>query len=367
MVNPKAAVGAAPINVEAKAVPKAEIERLWRDLEARATPSFFLSWSWIGALLDVEEYAPELMIARLHDRVVGLGLISSHRQSRFGLSWPSLSLNETGVEKYDCIMIEDNGFLAEAASQEAVTAAGLKYLLNAPLEWRELRLSGVPESVVRIARDLSMPIAQDREVPSPVIELAGTADDNLARLSSNTRQQVRRSIRLYQERGNVTVTPSRDLTEVRARFAEMEKLNRLRWLGRGTASAFAEPHFGFFHRNLITGAFPRGEADVLRTSVGGDTLGLLYVFFYRGEAYVYQNGFRYESDGRLKPGLVSHVLALDYCKGLGIKRYRLLAGDSRYKRSLATKSYSLHWLSIRRPHVAFRVESIARLIAGRHP
>jgi Acetyltransferase (GNAT) domain len=138
-------------------------------------------------------------------------------------------------------------------------------------------------------------------------------------------------------------------------------------MAKGKPGAFADPFVARFHRLLLTRAFERGEADVLRVSAGPETIGLLYTFFHRNDAYAYQNGFRYEPNPRLKPGLVSHLLALDYCGRRAIGRYRLLAGDSRYKRSLATRAYTLHWLSLRRPNWAFHLEAVARGITGRRP
>lgn len=358
---------AAPIEVGMYVIPRTEIEKYWRDLESRATASFFQSWSWIGSLLDVCEFVPNLVIARSFGRVVGLGLISPITRGRFGFGWPSLSLNEIGVGKFDCIMIEDNNFLAESAMQDAVTRACFRYLSEASLHWREFRLSGVPDSVVRIAHGLSMPIAHDQIRGSPVVELKDIDVDNLSYLGRNARQQIRRSLQLYQKRGEVKLTTSHNLKEALIRFAEMERLHRQRWSTKGTAGAFAEPFFRRFHDNLILRAFPLGQVDVLRIAAGSETLGLLYTFFYNREVYVYQNGFRYEEDARLKPGLVSHVLAIKYCQQRGFGRYKLLAGDSRYKRSLAPHSNSLHWVSIRRPHWAFRFEAVARKMTGREP
>jgi CelD/BcsL family acetyltransferase involved in cellulose biosynthesis len=356
------------IEVEAeRTLSRSEIERLWRDLEDRAVLSFFQSWTWIGTLLDVADFAPVLIVARTQGRVVGLGLVASGTRKRFGFTWPTLALNETAVPNYDRVFIEDNGFLAERGLQDEVTSACLRFVVQRMPDWSELHLNGVPDDIVQSVRALALPIWRDQERPSPVIEIAPTDADNLALLSANMRQQIRRSMRAYRGRGELGLTPSSDLAEAQDRFTDMMELHRLRWSAKGTSGAFADPFIGRFHRQLLTRGFERGEADVLRASAGTETIGLMYSFFYRGDAYAYQNGFRYDTDRRLKPGLVSHILALGHCGRRGIGRYRLLAGDSRYKRSLSSQSYTLHWLSIRRPHLAFRLEAVARAITGRRP
>jgi CelD/BcsL family acetyltransferase involved in cellulose biosynthesis len=62
----------------------------------------------------------------------------------------------------------------------------------------------------------------------------------------------------------------------------------------------------------------------------------------------YQSGFHYGSDAREKPGLVSHALAIQYYGGKNGMVYDFLAGDSRYKRSLAHGGEPLHWAVLHR-------------------
>jgi CelD/BcsL family acetyltransferase involved in cellulose biosynthesis len=360
---------ASDIVVAVDGLPSApEMEPLWRDLESRAAASFFLSWTWIGTWLAVTELEPEVIAARLGGRLVGLGLLNPIRRGRLGLRWPALSLNEVGRAGQDCIMIEDNGFLAERGAEASVTAACLGHLTALAPEWRELRLSGVPAAMLEGAASLGLTLRIEARRPSYLVDV-GTAfaDGQLTSLSANARQQINRSLRLYRERGELTLRRSATIDEALERFAEMETLHQQRWMTKGKPGAFGVPFFRRFHRALLARGFPAGEVDVLRVAAGSKTIGLLYTFFHRGEAYAYQNGFAFESDARLKPGLVSHRLAIEYCRDIGLRRYRLLAGESRYKRTLATESYELYWLSLRRPDLAFRLERIARHIAGREP
>ena len=344
-----------------------DIGKYWQSLEARADGSFFLSWTWIGSLLSTATFSPTVISAHYGDQLVGLALIGPSVRKRFGFSWPALSINETGLDEYDHIFIEDNGFLAVPALRQAVTKACLQYISRVMSDWSELYISGVPDDVMKSVHALSLPIWRDHERRSYVVEIAKADGIELSFLSSNARQQIRRSVRLYQRRGDLTLTPSADLAEVQRRFSEMKLLHESRFRRQGQLGAFATLFVERFHRLLLTRAYPRGEADILRITAGSETVGLLYTFFYRGDAYLYQNGFAYEADSRLKPGLVSHVLALEHCRQRGIAQYRLLAGESCYKKSLATNSYVLHWLTIRRPRFAFRLEAFARGITGRSP
>jgi CelD/BcsL family acetyltransferase involved in cellulose biosynthesis len=344
------------------------LEPIWSELEARAESSFFLSWAWIRNWLELAEAKPWVVMARAGERVVGLGLLNPSRRGRFGLAWPTLSLNEVGRDAIDCVMIEDNGLLTERGSEIKVISACLDAIARIEPDWRELRLSGVPQMVADAARELKLPVRIEARRTSHVVNTAAVGmDGQLASLSANTRQQIKRSLRLYAERGAVKLEPSPDLDTAMTRFAELETLHQERWRAKGKPGAFAEPFFGRFHRALLLHAFPAGLVDVLRISAGNRTIGLLHTFIYKGDAYAYQSGFSFEEDARLKPGLVSHLLAIQHCRAAGLRCYRLLAGDSRYKRSLATRDYELFWLSVRRPSVAFRLEQLARRIASRRP
>lgn len=345
-----------------------QLEPVWSELEARSNPSFFLSWIWIRTWLEVSNARPWVAVARAGGRVVGLGLFNEVRRRRLGLSWPALALNEAGRDEHDCIMIEDNGFLAERGREAEVTSACLDRIATAETEWRELRLSGVSSTVVDAVAMLGLPLRTEAERVSHVVDTCAVASNGqLSSLSANTRQQISRSLRLYGERGTVAIEPSPSLDVAMTRLTELEVLHQRHWRKRGKRGAFAAPFFGRFHRALLARGYPAGKVDVLRVSAGSQSIGFLHTFIYNNEAYAYQSGFKFERDARLKPGLVSHLLAIRHCRDIGVGRYRLLAGDSRYKRSLATGSYPLYWLSVRRPHPAFRLEQLARWIARREP
>jgi CelD/BcsL family acetyltransferase involved in cellulose biosynthesis len=89
-------------------------------------------------------------------------------------------------------------------------------------------------------------------------------------------------------------------------------------------------------------------------------VGYLYNLRWRGWAYSYQSGFRYETGADCRPGLVCHLLAMRRYRDEGLTGYRFLAGDSRYKTSLATERDTLSWLVACRPDWGHRLEDWAR-------
>ena len=119
-----------------------------------------------------------------------------------------------------------------------------------------------------------------------------------------------------------------------------------------------------FHRRLIEREFGRGAVQLLRVRNAQDAVGYLYNFVRDGHVYAYQSGFNYSDDPKRKPGLVTHALAVRVGSELGFSRYDFLAGDSQYKRSLATDEDQMVWLCLQNPRLRFSVERAARGLSG---
>ena len=85
--------------------PAPALERDWRLLEAVSRPSFFISWQWIGTLLDVLPPAsrPDLLRGCADGETVALALLGANGSRRRGglVRSRSLHLNETGDTRFD--------------------------------------------------------------------------------------------------------------------------------------------------------------------------------------------------------------------------------------------------------------------------
>ncbi len=341
----------------------AALEPPWRELEAKSSRSFFLSWTWIGAWLETCGVKPIILAVYCQDRRVGLGLLVRGSRPQLGFRRPTLFLHETGEPAKDVAMIEDNGFLAERGFEKAVSRAALGHTYRA--DDAQIMMGGVPDWLIAAAHEAGW---CDRVLvtrPCPYRVLDPRNSDDLAQLSRNTRSQISRSLRLYESRGGLAITPSATLSEARDRLAALAELHQQRWVAAGQPGAFALPIFEQFHQCVLARGFAAGAADVLRITAGADEIGYLYNFYCDNEVYAYQNGFQFADDQRLKPGLVSHLLAFAHYRRAGATRYRFLAGDSRYKRSLSTGSYDLHWLMLERDDWRRRAEGLARRLRAR--
>jgi CelD/BcsL family acetyltransferase involved in cellulose biosynthesis len=354
---------------------RTRIRDAWCELEASSCPSYFLSWGWVENWLDTLPPATDVVLhvvrragAPIAAFFLGARPIWRHRF----IASRTLHLNQTGDENYDEICIEHNGFLSNG---EPIPVADI--VTRLPGRWDEMFLPALDEDGVlakALLADAVLPngaqgaglrVRVDGRVACPIVDLNAVreAGDYLSLLGSNTRSQIRKTRKLYEQRGlahDVASSPD----EARAFFDELVTLHQRSWAERGKPGAFI-PYVLRFHHRLIEHRFATGEIRLHRIRAGGRTIGCLYNFVWQDVAFFYQSGLLYEPDARLKPGLLCHSLAIDHDARAGLRCYDLLGGDSRYKRALATGDRTLVWVRIQKPRIRFAVEDAARIFRNR--
>jgi len=343
----------------------AELERAWQDLEQRASPHFFLSWDWVGCWISEALPEPAVLIGRVDDRIVLLGALApSSRRDVLPITIHGLQLQAIGNLQQDIITIEYNGFLVDRDWVGKVETAAISHLLNGVIvdghRRDELHLRNISADLEPAVTASDYYFSELQRKPSWRVDLAqvrAAGKQYLESLSANTRQQIRRSIRLYEKRGPLVARPARSVPEALAFLDGLKELHQRYWTGRGEPGAFAYPFFEHFQRRLIQACLPNGTVEIVQVSAGSDVIGYIYNFLYRGHVYAYQSGFLYEEDSRLKPGLVSHALCIELHRENGSRIYDFMAGDARYKANLGQPGPDMLYLLAERPTWPLKLES----------
>jgi CelD/BcsL family acetyltransferase involved in cellulose biosynthesis len=313
----------------------------WRDLERRSEGSFFQSWTWVGCL--AAERFPDAVLVEATEagRTVALALFNRVRRL---VGPPMLYLGECGTTEADSPYVEQNGVLAETGRVNELTEICLRAVASS----HDLVLSGVDEAVLAAARQAAGLTLVRRMQDSPFVDLAGVrraGGDYLAGRSANTRQQIRRSDRFYQRHGPIELERAASVGSAHVMLDEMAGLHQAAWTARGQPGSFAQSFFRRFHYALIAEAVPREKIALLKISCGDTMIGILYNFVHAGCMLAYQSGFAYRDDDRAaKPGLTSHHAAIRYALAQGVDSYDFLAGEDRYKRSLADQAHRQIWI-----------------------
>lgn len=324
-----------------------QLEKLWRGLDHTGAHSFFASWTWIGTLLRQMQTRPYLLKAMHGGELAGLALLTPVEGRLHGLlPVRQLWFNASGEASLDAVMIEHNAFAGGAVGWAAL------------LRWFEHEA---------IADELVLPGIDPPQTPAGkllVVEkhshgwrtpLKGLGAEGIASaISSNARQQLRRSMRAYE---GLTLDRAPDAATALEWFDAMKALHVKSWTRRGRQHAFHTPAFEAFHRALIAGG--EGDVDLLRVRAGGRAIGYLYNFRRNGVVSAYQSGFDDEDPNR-RPGYVCHAMAIAHYAQVGEGCYDFLAGANRLKQSFGLERYELCWRRYRKPTLSFRAEHAAR-------
>ena len=331
-----------------------ELEREWRRLEIEASPSFFVSWNWIGTLLEMvpPEAKPRLLRGTAAGRTVALAVLGDAEIRRRRIirarRWV---LNATGDPALDCVHLEHNGLLAEPQ----IGWDGLLDAFAATKEVDEISLPGVaappPASLVE-ERGLLRGEAQELSFAVELGALSASGGDVAAILSHNARSQLRRAMHKLEP---LRIEAAASEGEALAFFRILKELHVPWWERRGLPHAFVHQFFERFHERLIERGFAEGAIQLLRVSSGDRTLGILYNFHRAARVYAYQSGF-VQPEAHERPGVIAHALAINRAWQEGAEVYDFMAGENRLKRSFGNRTETLSWTVVQKPRLRFRAE-----------
>lgn len=356
----------------------------WQALEEAAPGgSFFLGWVWIGSWLAALHAAgrplPQLMSlndagddgaggdragqedAAGRGMPAALALIGAVPARRVFGTVPALWLNQCGDPEGDRPFIEYNGLLCRAGAEAEAATAFCAGIAGRP-DWRLVHGAGLePDSPLLAVPGVRRRLCRAAQ-PVHFVDLAAVRaaeGDYPSLLGANSRQQIRRAARA--EKDAVVATPAPDAATAGHWLADMRRLNR----GRHADNAWDSPLFRDFVARLVENGQAAGTVELLRIAGPGGLLGYLLTFLHGGVAMNYQSAFVPPRTSRAKPGLLGHAAAVARYADRGLARYSLLAGDDRYKRSLATGAERLEWWVLERSDLRLNAEALLRALLRR--
>jgi len=349
------------------------LEADWRALETRADRAFFLSWTWIGSWLETFAERPTLIEIRDSTaRIIGLGVFCEARETRKKIIRArQLRLHETGDPDRDVITIEYNTLLAERGMEQAVWFAAMGALQgNDAPQWDELIVGGASDADAALLSQFGLKLHKRAETTSAYVDLAALRADGIddvdgyvATLGKSTRSQIRRSIKLYQARGKLALEAAGSLEEAKSFLAELGPHHEAKWNAVGQLGATQKDDYMRFHARMMERAYGDdcdNSVEFLRARAGDHSFGWLYNFVDRGKVLFYLSGFAFEDDNKLKPGLVTHALAIEHHLRAGMDVYDFMGGDNRYKSNLGQKGPNVVAYALQRKTLPMILEGVAR-------
>ncbi len=351
----------------------AEVERQWRELEARSTASFFLSWMWIGTWLRTLCPLPRarLLSVRAGGELVALGIVVEQRRL-FALGLRHVRLHQVGERVADSITVEFNGLLTLAGLEHDALAACVAHFEARERAWLTLYLPGIDMDAIPLERLRSPRLRLSLSSrPTPYVDLASLRSGNQDYVGTvpggSTRARLRRTARkLADQHGTLACRIARTREEKLAFFDDLVRLHQAHWNeDTGEHGAFGDGRILAFHRELIACSGEHDGVHLMRLQAGDLTVGYTYHLVWRGTACFYQAGIDYRRVGQSgSPGLLLLATAIDEFLGNGLDRYELMAGNVDYKRSLAMAEGRMAWLSVDRVGWRARIVDLYRRRRG---
>jgi CelD/BcsL family acetyltransferase involved in cellulose biosynthesis len=280
----------------------------WRALEARAQPSPYLSWPWVGAWLDVYD-PPDPAVVRVGpaDAPVALGVVV-----RAGGRW-----------QFAGAPVSPNRGLLCAPQDAAAAWAALAAELRRRRDWTSLGVEGVP------AEAGALPGADLEPMSSWVVPLAPSFDEYLSERSSSQRKGHKQKLRrLEQAGGEVAEVPAADHRQALRAFLEFHTL-------RAGIKGERHPQMNDDLLALLErlSGDPETPLRLFALRVDRELAGVTVRLDRQGGGWFYNAGFD-PAHGRLGPGVLLELSSIRDAIGRGHRRFDLGPGHWRYKTDL---------------------------------
>jgi Acetyltransferase (GNAT) domain len=335
-------------------------------------PNFFLGKTWTSSYFShwpAKDAYGVMCLNKLPIAYLSIGVF----KSRLGFEYKSIGFNRSSSIELNDVTLEANGLLGlEAKSLTAIFPYFIKSLLSRD-DWDEIRFEAISKGE---CKDISKKAENHKLIPLVTSESTSYitdldlirqkfSGDFLLSRSANTRAQLRRAKKnVERELGKIELKTATSQSEALLWLGELASFHKLRWNGNDEKKGFGIEAFSSFQKSLLKASFETSELQMLQLSAGGKPLGYLYNFVFEKRVFFYMSGVDYQGTEHLKPGMLMHWLAIEHNLRLGVKTYDFLAGTNRYKESLCTDKIELVSLTLRRPKLAFRVESVLRKTKG---
>ncbi|MGX6449976.1 GNAT family N-acetyltransferase, partial [Patulibacter sp. S7RM1-6] len=269
----------------------------------------------------------------------------------------------TGGEARGEELCPEANLAAALPGRDGAVLLALAAHLERERDWDELRIEGARrEDVAPLLDRWPTDRIVVKERPSYQYDLGALAPDAdvPSALPGGPRRRARASLRALAARGELAVDWATDRDEAAAYLEELVALHQRAWTAVGEPGLFGGTAFAAFHRRLAPELVAAGRATLVRVRCGDETIGVLYGFRDGDRLLAYQSGLRRFDDNRLRPGIVSHLLAMEAARERGIAVYDHLAGEARYKRELSTATTPSRSWALRRPRARLAAYDLAR-------
>lgn len=318
----------------------------WNALAERVRyPSIFCSWDWTATWWEHYGARRELRVLMIYRNGELKGILPlflqrqfAGRDGRLGRVLGYCTATDLYPDPLDIVCAE--------ADADACIEAVLAYLRHSAREWDVLHLRYLTEDshLLRSMGDARGCRARIEQVSAaPYIQISGSYDGYLGRLSANERSNIRRRRRKLIEGQDVVYTDFRS-DDAQQVLHTLFELHERRAAEKKIDSSFARVDVFTFHRDLLN-RLDRNRVWLRGLRKNGEIIAVFYGFIAGGRVSYYQLGYdpRWAS---FSPGTVLLQETIREAFDGGLTEYNFLQGEEEFKYRWTQQTRPLHTVDL---------------------
>jgi hypothetical protein len=348
------------------------LENKWRALteanvEKRKSIQCFMSWEWLSQWLQTyQDYITELKIIYIihNDEYIAIAPFYISKNKNFGITTKSLSFIATNEPEYCEVASEFIDIAYAEQHKQKIIELLTKKLSNLTdinkFNFRDLNKHSLMYSVCQQLQ--LQTIAYKEQITGYQFHI------NIAEPSQHSASFLKKKKRIlnkfekisHAQNGQFIIANGK--TQALKLYEQLVALHQKRWQQKNKQGVFSNNYFHEFHRRFIEQYVEKGIIVLSAIQIENQIISVNYSIKWHNALYFYQSGIDELYKPNLSPGLLNHMLLIQYCKEQDIQQYNLLkSAKSDYKSQfsqlgdelinitmLSSSKLNLFWLALYR-------------------
>lgn len=306
------------------------LEQEWRMLtEENNDSQCFMSWEWLSQWLQTyQEYIVDLKIICIlkNDECIAIAPFYIRANTKLGIKYKALSFIATN-EPEECEVASE---FIDIAYQDQYKQKIIELLTCQLSSFTDIHQFNFKELnkhslIYAICNELKPTLTAYEEQVTGYQYYINI--ENVFPYSASFLKKKKRTLNRFEkictsQQGRFII--ANDETKAAELFEHLIALHQQRWENKNQRGVFSNDYFYIFHKNFIKQNINKGNVVLSAIEVKGEIIAVNYAIKWKNALYFYQSGINEYFKPNLSPGLLNHLLVIQYCKEQAIQEYNLL-------------------------------------------
>lgn len=300
----------------------------------------FLTWEWMHTWWKIyKTKRTKLLVLVISDSTQVVAIAPLYIRTGAGLlAAKSIYFLGTGEPEVKEVCSEYLDFISTPKHAQSVSDMVLWYLTSNNNLWDRLEFHRILETSTLASFFINSAAEKYNVITKKCgqryfINLPKTWDEYLRSLSSSMRRSILGASKKLQNQTDHKVNSIENGNEIKCAMQDLIKLHTESWEMKGKPGAFASREFCEFHLKIAELMHKNNMLHMLKISISGEVIAVLYNYKIKDINYYYQSGLNMKRYSLLKPGILLHSEAIKFSINHKIEKYDfMMAGEGSYKK-----------------------------------